>query len=377
MANKRDYYEVLGVSKSASLDEIKKAYRKLAMANHPDKNPGDKAAEERFKEATEAYEILSDETKRKNYDQFGFAGVDGQAGGYQNAYRDFGDIFSSFGGFSGGGGLDDILSQFFGGGGRSRRSSQASAGSSLQTEVEIDLLEAYTGTSVPLEYNRDVKCPSCKGQKSIHPEKKHSCPTCNGSGVLVSRQGFFTSQRTCPDCRGQGQILDEPCSNCHGSGLVRKKEKLVVDIPAGIEDESHKILRGMGNEAAGSGQSGDLYIIVHIKDNARFKRHGLDLYCRLPISPSKAALGGEIEFSSIDGEKIKLEIPACSQTGKLLKLKGKGMKNSKKSILKGDGDLYVELYVTTPQKLSPKAKELYAQLAKELGENNKTEVINY
>ena len=374
---KRDYYEVLGVSKTASLDEIKKAYRKLAMANHPDKNPGNKEAEDRFKEATEAYEVLSDADKRKRYDQYGFAGVDQNAGGYQNAYRDFSDIFQGFGGFSGGGGLDDILSQFFGGGSRrSSRSNGAVDGHSLQYGVEIDLLDAVQGAEEIIEYAHDVKCPKCKGQGTEHPDKKHTCSTCNGSGVRVARQGFFTTQTTCPDCRGAGVIIDDPCPDCKGSGVTHKREKIKVEIPRGIESGQSVIVRGMGDAGAKGGKDGDLYVQVRVKSNSRFMRKGIDLYCKLPISPSKAALGGKSEFTHINGEVLSIDIPAGSESGKYFKIKGKGIASGKKGLFSRDGDLYVELYVTTPKKISKKAKELYEQLAKELNEVDRTELIN-
>ena len=374
---KRDYYEVLGVSKTASLDEIKKAYRKLAMANHPDKNPGNKEAEDRFKEATEAYEVLSDADKRKRYDQYGFAGVE-QNGGYQNAYRDFSDIFQGFGGgFGGGGGLDDILSQFFGGG--SRRNAKASGavdGRSLQAGVEIDLLEAVQGTDRTIEYAHDVKCPKCKGQGTEHPEKKHTCTNCNGSGVVISRQGFFTTQMPCTSCRGAGVIIDDPCPDCKGSGLTHKREKIKVDIPKGIESGQSVIVRGMGNSGAKGGRDGDLYVQVAIKKNARFARKGNDLYCRLPITPSKAALGGRVEFLHINGEVLSIDIPAGSESGQYLKVRGKGIAPGRKGLFAKDGDLFVELHVTTPKKLTKKAKELYEQLAKEQNESDRAELVN-
>ena len=365
---KRDYYEVLGVSKTATLDEIKKAYRKLAMANHPDKNPGDKEAEERFKEATEAYEVLSDEKKRSAYDRYGFEGVNNQGGGYQNAYRDFSDIFQGFGG------MDDIFSQFFGGGSRTRRR-QGTDGSSLRTVVEISLLDAVKGTSVDISYNHDIKCSACNGDGTKSPDKKHTCPTCNGSGIISSQQGFFISQRTCTTCGGKGLVIDEPCSECKGTGLKKKRQTIKLNLPRGIDDGNRQILRGMGNAGVGGGKDGDLIVEVHVKEDNRFVREGKNLYCRLPISQSQAALGCNIEITLIDGEVISLKIPEGSESGKYLRVKGKGIKTDKQSFLSSDGDLFVEIFVTTPKKLSSKAKKLYEELSKELEDKSKIEVM--
>lgn len=363
---KRDYYEVLGVQKTASLDEIKKAYRKLAMANHPDRNPGDKAAEERFKEATEAYEVLSDENKRKAYDQFGFDGVNGQGGGYGNAYRDFGDIFGNFD-------FGDMFSSFFGGGGsRSGYSRRPTRGTSIQVQLDMDLIEAVKGSKREVSFNHTLSCPNCHGEGTEHPEKKHKCTQCNGTGYVISRQGIFTTQRTCSACRGSGVVIDQPCSKCSGSGLINKSEKLSVDIPRGVETGQRLSIRGMGNAGENGGPAGDLFIQIFVRPNSKFKRSGSDLYCKLPISPTKAMLGGPVEFSLIDGEVLSLNIPPCCQNGTRLRAKGKGIKADKKTLLTKDGDLIVEIFIDIPKSIDQKAKDLVWALSNELGDNKKS-----
>jgi len=365
---KRDYYEVLGVGKTATLEEIKKAYRKLAIANHPDKNPGDKAAEERFKEATEAYDVLGDEKKRKMYDQYGFAGVDGANGGphdYSNVYRDFSDIFG--GGF-GGGGFEDIFSSFFGGGGRTQgRGGQRGpeAGSSLRYDVDIDFKDAVFGTKVEVAYSHQVACEECHGSGSQGSSGTKACPTCNGSGQVRRNSGFFAIASTCPTCNGSGQVIDNPCSSCHGTGLKRKQQKVKVTIPAGVDTGSRVVLRGMGDAGPNGGPAGDLYVYINVKPHKYFVRQDYDLYCQIPISITQASLGAEIQVPTIDGQSIKVSIPSGIQHGKMLRVRERGVTKLNSA---DRGDMYIKLMVQVPKRLGMKAKKLMQELSDALGE---------
>ncbi len=372
---KRDYYEVLGVAKTAQLDEIKKAYRKLAIANHPDRNPGDAAAEERFKEATEAYDVLADEKKRQMYDQFGFAGLDGANGGgghdYSNVYRDFSDIFGSgFGG--GGGGFEDIFSSFFGGGGgRSQggRSAQRGpeAGSSLRYDVEIDFKDAVFGTKVEVAYSHQVACEACSGSGSQGGSGTKICPTCNGSGQVRRNSGFFAIASTCPTCNGAGRVIENPCTECHGNGLKRKQQKVKVTIPAGVDTGSRVVLRGMGDAGANGGPSGDLYVYVNVKAHKYFVRQDYDLFCQVPISITQASLGADIQVPTIDGQSIKVTIPSGVQSGKMLRVRGRGVTKLNST---DRGDMYLKLLVQVPKRLNSKAKKIMQELATALGEDS-------
>lgn len=381
--NKRDYYEVLGVEKNANIDEIKKAYRKAAMANHPDRNQGDKAAEERFKEATEAYEILSDEKKRSLYDQFGFAGVDqaGGAGNYSNTYRDFSDLFGG-GGF--GSAFEDIIGSFFGGsrGGFSGGSAYyggGAQGSSLKYQVEIDLKDAINGTKVDISFSHLVKCQTCDGTGAKKGTSRKTCPTCGGSGRTVHSSGFFQMATTCSTCRGAGTILESPCPECQGDGVVKRKEKITVDIPSGISSGTRIRLQGLGDAAPNNGTPGDLYVYVNVKEDKKFKREGNDLYCQLPISIIQATLGGKVELECIDGDVISIDIPQGSETGKVLRVKGKGANPNGAKIgpFSNKGDLFVRLYVETPTKLSGKAKELFESLKDEIESEKRPKLMNF
>lgn len=386
MADKRDYYEVLGVSKTATLDEIKKAYRKLAMANHPDRNPGDKAAEERFKEATEAYEILSDDKKRAAYDQFGFQGVEGAggAGNYQNTYRDFSDLFSGMG-F--GGGFSDLFSSFFGGGAQasSGQGGQRSAyygasqtqGDSLRYDVAIDLKTAIKGTKIEIQFSHYVKCDSCGGSGAEKGSSRKTCPTCNGSGFVTRSNGLFQMRSACPTCGGQGTVLEHPCSNCGGSGVVKKKEKILVEIPAGIDSGNRVLVRGMGNAVGGGGTPGDLYVYVTVKEDKHFYRHGNDLYCRLPISITQATLGAKVELECVTGDVISIDVPSGSYTGKLLRVKGKGANEKNGKLSSQKGDLFVSLYVETPSSLSSRGKDLMKMLEDEVKSEKRPKLMDY
>ena len=383
MANKRDYYEVLGVSKTATLDEIKKAYRKLAMANHPDRNPGDKAAEERFKEATEAYEILSDDKKRQAYDQFGFQGVDGAggAGNYSNTYRDFSDIFGGFSSFS------DIINNMFGGG--NFQGSYASGGydsgeyhgshqgSSIRYDIVIDFATSIKGSKVDITYNHYVKCPECDGSGAEKGTNKITCPTCGGKGTVVRGNGFFQMRSTCPKCGGSGKIIEHPCKRCNGSGVEKKRETIKIDIPAGITSGSRILQRGMGDAGLNGGASGDLYVYVTVKEDPNFVRKGNDLYCKLPISITQATLGARVEFENITGEILSIEIPAGSSTDKLLRVKGKGVNPQNTRLFSSKGDLFVRLYVTTPSGLSSRGKELFKMLNDEIKSEIRPKLMPY
>ena len=356
---KRDYYEVLGVSKTATQDEIKKAYRKIALANHPDTHPDDKQAEERFKEASEAYEILSDEKKRRNYDQFGFAGVEGAAGAgnYSNVYRDFSDIFGGAGGFS------DIFESFFGGGRRSSQRAAGRAGSSLRYELTIDFSEAVSGCKKEISFAHKVKCETCGGSGG---SGRKTCPTCHGSGQVARGNGFFQVATTCSTCQGTGTIIENPCGTCHGSGTVRKSEKLMVNIPAGVDNGARLTLRGKGDAGTNGGSDGDLILFISVRPDKYFVREGSDVYIQIPVAVTQAALGAAVLVPTVDGVSIKVDIPAGIQSGTMLRVKGRGIPSLRGS---SRGDMYIRVMVETPRRLSPKAKELMKELAGEIKES--------
>ena len=364
---KRDYYEVLGVNKNATDEEIKKAYRKIAMANHPDTHPDDKDAEERFKEASEAYEILSNKEKRANYDQFGFAGVEGGAQGYQNVYRDFSDIF-------GVGGFGDIFETFFGGGASSRRQGGAAGaqrGSSLQYNVTVDFKDAAFGTKVDVSYSHDEVCDTCGGTGGTGTR---TCPSCGGRGQVTRGNGFFQMASTCPSCGGTGRVIDNPCSSCHGSGVKRKQEKLSVSIPQGSDNGTKLVLRGKGNAGKNGGPAGDLIIYVNVRPDRYFAREDMNVFLQIPISFTQASLGCEIEVPLIEGGRVRVTIPAGIQSGKSLRIKGRGVPRFRGS--EGDrGDMYITVIVETPKHLGFKAKSLMKQLSEALGENTSPDPI--
>ncbi len=361
MAAKRDYYEVLGLQKGATKDDIKKAYRKLAIQHHPDKNQGNKESEEKFKEATEAYEILSDDQKRSAYDQFGFAGVEGMGGGqhdYSSAFRDFEDIFGDFSG---------IFDNFFGGGGGSRRGSRSSGGarqgSNLRYDIEIPFQDAVFGSKVEIQYSRNETCSACHGSGASGGSGRKVCPTCAGSGQVRRSQGFFSIASPCPTCGGEGFVIDHPCKECTGAGTIKKRQKIMVTIPSGIEDGKRVVIPNQGDAGPNGGPNGDLYVFIRVKPHEHFERDGLDLYCAVPISITQAALGSELFVATLDGKKIKVRIPAGIQNGKMLRIKEEGIPSGVRR-----GDLYIKLMIQVPVKLSKRGRELMEELSKVEGE---------
>jgi molecular chaperone DnaJ len=345
----RDYYEVLGISRSASDNEIKKAYRKLAMKYHPDRNPDDKEAEESFKEATEAYEVLSDDQKRQIYDAYGHEGL--KSRGYQGP--DFEDIFSSFG---------DIFGDIFGfGRADGRRSRQGPIrGSDLRYDLSVSFMDAVHGISKDIEIERPDTCWTCEGTGLRPGHKAETCQTCQGRGQVVRAQGFFRMSTTCPHCRGEGEIIKDPCNDCDGVGLVKNKKKVSLKIPAGIDTGAKMRLRGNGEGGRKGGPAGDLYVIIHVEPHEFFQREGDLIYCRYPLAMDQATLGCKPEVPTIHGEK-KLTIPKGTQSGQTFTLKNEGVPHLRGS---GRGDMIVEVQVITPTKLSKKQKELL----KEFGE---------
>lgn len=357
---KRDYYEVLGVQKGASPEEIKKAYRKLAVQYHPDKNPGDSQAEERFKEASEAYEILSDEKKRQTYDQFGFAGLDGMGGGagaqdFSNVFRDFGDIFGDF----------SIFDSFFGGGGgggrSGRRRTSAVRGSDLRYDLRVPFKDAAFGTKVEVAYKRSVSCESCSGTGAKPGTGKKTCPTCGGSGQVRRSSGFFSIASTCPTCNGEGTIIENPCTECHGTGRVEKNTRIKVTIPAGIENGKRINIPGQGDAGKNGGPAGDLYVFINVEPHEHFERDGADLYCVIPIDIVQASLGAEITVPTLEDKRVKLKIPSGTQSGKILRLRNEGIPYLNNQNRRGD--LYIKIQVRTPERMSAKAKSLLKEFA--------------
>ncbi len=363
MSAKKDYYDLLGVQKSAGKDEIKKAYRKLAMKYHPDKNPGDKEAEAKFKEVSEAAAVLTDDEKRSRYDQFGHAGVEGMGQGGHGG-------FSGFGGGFGGDFSDlfgDIFGDILGGGGqrRGRSRSRARPGNDLQMSLSIDFLEAAFGSVKNISISKSVLCTSCNGSGGENGSGPATCTTCGGMGEVRRQQGFFTIATTCPKCQGSGQMMSNPCKKCYGEGRTKRKVDLEVKIPAGIDNGQRLKLSGEGDSGLFGGPPGDLYVEMEIRPHDFFERDGIDVYCKVPISFSQAALGYEVEVPTIHG-KVSLKIPAGIQSGKKMRLKGKGI-----SSLDGYsmGDQIVEVIVETPTKLCAEQRELFQKL-QELDNSN-------
>jgi len=346
MATKKDYYEVLGINRDASDDEIKKAYRKLAMKFHPDRNPDNPKAEESFKEAKEAYEILSDDQKRAAYDQYGHAGVDQGMGGGPGA-QGFGNFSDAFG---------DIFGDIFGGGGRQR--SNVYRGADLRYNMEISLEDAARGTETKIRIPVMAECETCHGSGARPGTSPVTCTTCNGHGQVRMQQGFFSVQQTCPKCHGTGKMIKEPCPTCHGGGRVKQHKTLSVKIPAGVDEGDRIRLSGEGEAGVNGGPPGDLYVVVHLKKHEIFERDGANLHCEMPISFTTAALGGEIEIPTLDGH-AKMKIPPETQTGATFRLRGKGIKPLRGS---DHGDLMCHVVVETPVKLTERQKELFREL---------------
>ena len=356
---KRDYYEILGVAKNASDDEIKKAYRKLAMKHHPDRNPGNKDAEEHFKEVKEAYEMLSDSQKRAAYDQYGHAGVDPNMGGA--GAQGFGGFADAFGDIFG-----DIFGQAAGGAARGggRAGPQVYRGADLRYSMEITLEQAAHGYETQIRVPSWVSCEVCHGSGAKPGTKPEPCPTCSGSGAVRMSQGFFSIQQTCPKCHGTGTYIPEPCGHCHGAGKVKETKTLEVKIPAGIDDGMRIRSAGNGEPGINGGPSGDLYVEIHIKQHSVFERDGDDLHCQMPIPFTTAALGGEIEVPTLAG-RASFTVPEGTQSGKTFRLRGKGIKGLRSSI---PGDLYVHVQVETPVKLTEPQRDLLKQFEKALVE---------
>lgn len=354
---KQDYYDLLGIARSAKADEIKKAYRKLAMKYHPDKNQGDKESEKKFKEISEAYEILKDDQKRAAYDRMGHAAFEGGMGGGGGGFNQAGGFDFSAAGF--GNIFDDVFSDFMGGG-RQRQAESSLRGSDLRYNMEISFEDAFTGLKKNIKIPTNATCDTCHGSGSAAGVKPETCPTCHGMGKIHARQGFFTIERTCATCHGLGQVIKNPCKTCHGAGRMRKEKTLSVTIPAGIDEGSRIRLAGEGEAGLRGGTAGDLYIFLHIKSHKFFHRDGTNIYCQVPISMTTATLGGEIEVPSIDGHKVRVTIPEGTQSGKQFRLKGKGM-----SILHSTsrGDMYIQTQVETPVGLTKRQKELLEEFS--------------
>lgn len=351
----KDYYEVLGIQKGATEKEIKSAYRKLALKYHPDKNPNDKLAEEKFREITTAYEVLSDSQKRQTYDQYGSAAFDQGGGGHGFSGE---DGFSGFSGF----GFSDFLDEMFGGGGAGQAREQSQGGSDIVYKLQISLSQAFSGTRSTLRFSTLSECSPCKGTGSEKGEGASSCHTCSGRGKTRMQQGFFTIERTCHTCGGAGHVIKTPCHNCRGSGRTKQNKHLEVNIPAGIEDGMRIRLSGEGEAGLRGGPKGDLFVVVQIEPHKFFKRKANEIYCRVPISFITATLGGSVEIPSIDGGKVSLKIPEGTQSGQNLRLKKQGM-----SILnsKARGDMIVETFVEVPVNLSKNQKELLEKFSKD------------
>lgn len=347
--SKRDFYDVLGVPRGSTPEEMKKAYRNQAKQLHPDRNPGDAAAEQKFKELNEAYDVLKDDQSRAAYDQFGHQAFEG--GGPRGQHPGFsGDFGASMSGI-----FDDLFGEFMGGRGGRRSDGGRSRGQDLRYNMEITLEEAFEGKKAQVRVPSSVACETCHGAGAEPGSKPITCSTCAGHGKVRASQGFFTVERTCPTCHGRGQIIEKPCKTCHGAGRTQKERTLSVNIPAGVEDGTRIRLSGEGDAGMHGGPAGDLYIFLSLRPHQIFQRDGADLFCRVPISMTSAALGGEIEVPTLNGKRVKLKIPEGTQTGRQFRLKDKGMPvlNSREL-----GDLYIQTTVETPIKLSKKQKEL-------------------
>ncbi|HLT76646.1 MAG TPA: molecular chaperone DnaJ [Ferrovibrio sp.] len=354
MATKRDYYELLGVSRDATAEDLKKAYRKLAMQYHPDRNPGDKEAEQKFKEINEAYDVLKDDQKRAAYDQYGHAAFEGGRGGGAGAgfdFTSFSDIF------------DDLFGEFMGGRAGGGRSS-ANRGSDLRYNLEITLEDCFKGKAAKIRVPTSVSCEACDGSGAEAGAQPIACPTCKGHGKIRAQQGFFTIERSCPTCGGMGRVIEKPCKVCGGAGRVHKEKTLAVDIPPGVDEGNRIRLAGEGEAGIRGGAPGDLYVFLTVKPHRLFRREGQHLHCRVPVSMITATLGGVIEVPTLDGGKARVTIPEGTQTGKQFRLRGKGMPSLQQSGFgAGYGDLYIQVMVETPVRLNKRQRELLEEFA--------------
>src|SRR5689334_22527587 len=358
---KKDFYELLGVQRNAGADEIKKAYRKMAMQYHPDRNPGDKRAEQTFKDINEAYDVLKDEQKRAAYDRFGHAAFE-QGGGGAGFNTDFGATFS------------DIFEGIFGMGGQRARSGGRERGSDLRYNMEITLEEAYAGKTAQIRIPTSVTCEACSGSGAKAGSKPKTCPTCGGAGKVRHTQGFFTLERTCVSCQGRGQVIDNPCPNCSGSGRVTRERTLSVNVPPGVEDGTRIRLAGEGEAGVRGGPNGDLYIFLSLSPHQFFQRDGADLHCRVPISMVTAALGGGFDVPTIDGGQTKVKVPEGTQSGRRFRLSAKGM-----PVLRAreTGDMYVQVLVETPQKLTKRQRELLQEFEQQSSRETQPEAEGF
>ena len=359
---KRDYYEVLGVAKGADAATIKKGYRQKAKELHPDRNSDNPNAEAQFKEANEAYEVLKDENKKAAYDRYGHAAFEngmGSGGGPRGGQGDFGSAFSDV--------FDDLFGDFMGGRGGGGRRSAAQRGNDLRYNLRINLEDAFAGLQKTVTVPTAVGCGLCNGTGAEGGSEPQTCPTCSGMGKVRAQQGFFTVERTCPTCSGMGQTIKDPCTTCHGQGRVEKEKSLSVNIPAGVETGTRIRLAGEGEAGLRGGPTGDLYIFIEVQDHALFERESTNLYCRVPVSIATAALGGEIEVPTIDGGRSRVKVPEGSQSGRQMRLRGKGMPALRGA---GVGDMFIELAVETPVKLTARQREILKEFDQLSEENN-------
>ncbi len=364
---KRDYYDILGAKRGASADELKKAYRQKAKELHPDRNADNPQAEAQFKEVNEAWDVLKDEQKKAAYDRFGHAafenGMGGGGGGPRGGGFQQGDFASAFSDV-----FEDLFGDFMGrGGGGGGARQRAQRGSDLRYNLRVTLEEAYRGVQKTINIPASTTCDTCHGTGAEGGAEPVTCPTCSGMGKVRAQQGFFTVERTCPTCNGMGQIIKNPCKTCHGAGRVEKERQLSVNIPAGVETGTRIRLAGEGEAGLRGGPQGDLYIFIEVKDHAIFQRDGVHLFCRVPISMPNAALGGEVEVPTIDGGSARVKVPSGAQSGKQMRLRGKGMPALRGA---GTGDMVIELAVETPVNLTARQKELLREFEKLSEENN-------
>jgi molecular chaperone DnaJ len=352
--SKRCYYETLGIARGAGEQELKSAYRRLAKEFHPDCNPGDNRAELRFREVSEAYEVLKDPQKRAAYDHFGHAAFENGGGGSRGFGPDFASSMSDI--------FDDLFGEFMGGRRGQRQRSSRERGADLRYNLEISLTEAFAGKTAQICVPTSVSCETCTGSGAKAGTKPSTCSTCGGHGKVRASQGFFTIERTCPNCQGRGETIEDPCPSCRGSGRITKERTLSVNIPAGVEDGTRIRLAGEGEAGLRGGPAGDLYIFLSIKPHEFFQRDGADLFCKVPISMTTAALGGQIEVPTVDGAATRVKVPEGSESGKQFRLKGKGMPVLRSKV---SGDMYIQVEVETPKSLTKRQRELLEEFEKE------------